>query len=58
MCLMDIDPMNTVHQRDRRGLEIARYPHLDVEIIRRDPMWCQHMSDYWQSAVLDLLSER
>ena len=55
---MDIDPMNTLHQRDRRGLEIARYPHLDEEIVRRDQGWCQHMTDRWQTEVIDMLTER
>ena len=58
MCSMDINPMSTLHQRDRRQLEVMRYPHLDGEIIRRDPAWCQHMSDCWQSLVLDPLIER
>ena len=55
---MDIDPMNTLHQRDRRGLEIARYPHLDEEIVRRDEAWCQHMTDRWQTEVIDMFTER
>jgi len=58
MFSMDIDPMNTLHQRDRRGLEIARYPYLDGEIVRRAPTWCQHMTEYWQTTVVDELAER
>ena len=58
MCSMDVNPMDTVYQRDRRVLEIARYPQLDGEIIRRTPAWCQHMTDVWQSLVLEPLAER
>jgi len=58
MCSIDVNPMDTVYQRDRRVLEIARYPQLDVEIVRRNPAWCQHMTDVWQSLILEPLAER
>jgi len=50
--------METLHQRDRRDLEILRYPHLASEIIRRDAAFCQHMSDVWQQLILTPLAER
>ena len=39
-------------QRDRRGLEVERYPHLVEEIIRRVPGFCQHWIDLWEAVVL------
>ena len=50
--------METLHQRDRRELEIHRYPHLASEIIRRDAAFCQHMSEVWQQLILTPLAER
>ena len=55
---MDVNPMNTLHQRDRRDLELDRYPQLATEIIRRDPAFCQHMSEFWQVLILTPLAER
>ena len=58
MFAMDINPMDTLHQRSRRDLEMERYPHLVNEIIHRDPAFCQQMCGYWQSSVLSPLAER
>jgi len=58
MFSMDVNPMETLHQRDRRELEIHRYPHLASEIIRRDAAFCQHMSEVWQQLILTPLAER
>jgi len=55
---MDINPMDPLIQRDRRALELARYPHLAADLVRRDPAFCQHMIDLWQSVVLQPLSNR
>ena len=55
---MDVDPMDPLHQRDRKGLEVGRYPFLAAEIMRRKPEFCLHMSDYWQETVLGPLTER
>ncbi len=55
---MDVDPMDPLHQRNRKGLEIGRYPFLATEIIRRKPEFCQHMSDLWQESVLVPMNER
>jgi len=46
MFTMDVDPMNTLDQIDRRALELGRYPHLADEIIRRNPAFCQHVTDF------------
>jgi len=58
MCSMDINPMDSLSQWDRRALEVARYPHLASELVRRDPAFCQHMVELWQSVVLQPLSNR
>ena len=58
MCSMDINPMDPLSQRDRRALEVERYPQLTGEIVRRDPAFCQHMVDLWQSIVLLPLMDR
>jgi len=55
---MDINPMDPLIQRDRRALELARYPHLAADLVRRDPAFCRHMIDLWQSVVLQPLSNR
>ena len=47
--------MDTQHQRNRHELEVERYPHLATEIVRRDPAFCQHMTDMWQVSVIDSL---
>ena len=58
MFSMDIDPMDTLHQRNRRELEVDRYPQLVDEIVRRNPTFCQHVTERWQALVLGLLTER
>ena len=58
MFTMDIDPMNTLYQMERRALELGRYPHLADEIVRRNPAFCQHVTDFWQAFVLTALAER
>ena len=58
MLVMDINPMDTQHQRDRHELEVERYPHLATEIVRRDPAFCQQMADMWQVSVIDPLTQR
>ena len=50
--------MNTQPQRNRRQLELERYPHLANEIVRRDPTFCDQMAKYWQETVLTPLAER
>ena len=55
---MDIDPMDTLHQRNRRELEVDRYPQLVDEIVRRNPTFCQHVTERWQALVLGPLTER
>ena len=50
--------MDTPHQRNRRELEVDRYPHLATEIVRRDPAFCQQMADMWQVSVIDPLTQR
>jgi len=43
MFSMDVDPMNTVYQRDRRNMELGRYPHLANEIVRRTPALAERL---------------
>ena len=50
--------MDTLHQRNRKELEVDRYPQRANEIIRRDPTFCAHMAEYWQVAVLTPLASR
>jgi len=58
MFSMDINPMHSILQMNRRELEVDRYPFLATEIVRRSPEFCQHMTEYWQTAVLTPLAER
>ena len=58
MFSMDINPMHTLLQANRRELEIDRYSLLATDIVRRTPEFCQHMTEYWQMSVLAPLTER
>ena len=57
MFSMDIDPMQSTLQRNRRELELHRYPFLANEIIRQSPEFCQQMTDNWKYFVLDPLTK-
>jgi len=58
MLSMDINPMDTVFQRQRRAMEVDRFPPLAEEVVRRDPAWCLHMTECWQLSVQGPLTER
>jgi hypothetical protein len=58
MFSMDINPMETNHQRNRRQLEVNQYPQLMSEIIHRDTSYCKRMAEIWQETVLNPMAER
>jgi hypothetical protein len=58
MFSMDVNPMQATLQANRRELEVDRYPFLAAEIVRRNPEFCQHVTDHWQELVLNPLAER